>query len=110
MECKTCSGLRFVSVKRQQTITKNIHYTKDGYPAWPRIGAYVVKETFPTGRTVTHLEPCEDCDATGLAVDPARNPDCYWCHGRGERNAWDMDEYTVEQCDCEAPVPALEVA
>ena len=100
MECQTCNGMRFVSVERQQTRKQRIYRDANGFNCWQHQAATSEIETFPTGRTVTHLEPCEDCQATGLAVDPARNPDCSWCHGRGERNAWDMDEYTVEPCDC----------
>lgn len=83
MKCQTCNGMRFVLVERPKR--------------WYQSGTSAVVGTHKVN------EPCEDCQATGLAVDPARDPDCGMCHGRGERNAWDMDEYTVEQCDCENP-------
>ena len=109
MECQTCNGMRFVSVKRQQMVTKTVYYSKDGYPQWQCDGGTPVRETFPTGRTVTHQELCLTCHGSGLAQDPERNPDCRWCNGTGQTHAYcSSGDWVPEQCQCEAPIPALE--
>src|SRR5699024_11044004 len=85
MECKTCSGTRFVLVERPKR--------------WYQSGTSAVIGTHKVN------EPCEDCDATGLALDPARNPDCTMCRGRGEYGVMDsFGHYDgAEQCQCEHP-------
>ena len=85
MLCNTCNGRRIVIKQEPRKWYQN--------GTWCYLG----------NATVGISSPCDDCHGSGLAIDPARNPDCSWCHGTGERNAWDADEYTVEQCDCENP-------
>lgn len=89
MTCTTCNGLRFVLVERPKR--------------WYQSGTSAVIGTHRVN------ELCDDCQGTGLAVDPAHDPDCGMCSGRGERNAWDSSgDWVPELCQCEAPVPALE--
>lgn len=111
MLCNTCSGTRFVLVQRQQFVTKCIYRKADGTVCWPHEGGTPQRERFPTGKWVGISEICPDCEGTGLAIDPARDPECTMCNGRGERNAWDSSgEWEVEQCDCENPHVDKEVA
>lgn len=84
MECGTCHGMRFVSVEAPK------YWKQSGVRA--AIGTQWVSEM------------CPDCDGTGLAVDPARNPDCHQCDGRGQRNAFaSSGEWETEDCTCTNP-------
>lgn len=51
-------------------------------------------------------EICPDCQGTGLAVDPAHDPDCI-CQGTGERPVMDCMDGSydgTEDCSCRAPI------
>lgn len=81
MECQTCSGLRFVLVERPKR--------------WYQSGTSAVIGTHRVN------ELCPDCNGTGLAVDPARDPDCSWCHGTGETHAYcSSGDWVPEVCGC----------
>lgn len=109
MICSTCDGMRFVDRRVPQYQTYNVH-RKDGVPCAPRDGGIATLERFPTGRTVTHRSLCDDCGGTGLAVDPAHDPDCHLCRGTGVRNAYAAGEWETEDCQCSAPVADLEAS
>lgn len=51
-------------------------------------------------------ELCTDCNGSGLAVDPAHDPDCRQCHGTGERGVMDCMDGSydgTEPCRCKKP-------
>lgn len=65
MECTTCNGTRTVSVERQQTRTMRIYRNANGFNCWPHEAVTSEIERFPTGRLVTYLARCTDCNGTG---------------------------------------------
>lgn len=86
MECLVCHGRTFVTVKHPKL--------------WKQCG---VTATIGT-RTATEI--CPNCAGSGLAVDPARDPNCGQCHGRGWRGVVDCMDGSydgTEPCPCERP-------
>lgn len=84
MECQTCSGMRFVLVERPKR--------------WYQSGTSAVIGTHRVN------ELCDDCQGTGLGLDPAHNPDCTQCHGRGEMTVGDgSGGVDFDVCPCTNP-------
>lgn len=71
MECQTCKGMRFTSRQERKK--------------WYQSGTWC----YLGNATQTVTELCTDCNGSGLAPDPAANPDCTWCHGTGEMTVSD---------------------
>ena len=109
MNCQTCNGTKFVSVQKRVYITMTV-YEKNGYPSWQCEGGTPVRHRLPTGRFRTVREICPACQGTGLELNPAHDPNCPKCHGRGTEAVSDGHggvEYDV--CPC-VRVKLLEVA
>ena len=105
MICSTCNGMRFVVVKQPQYQNVTTWVNPDtGLVTSQMLGGVPVRHQLPTGRMSGISEVCSECQGTGLALDPARDPDCPQCHGRGERNAWaSSGEWETEPCSCTKP-------
>ena len=96
--CSTCHGVRFVLTEVPETRTASV------FASWPCDGDTATRITYATGRMVQRNVLCPECQGSGLATDPDRDPQCPDCHGTGMRNAWDSDgEYAEEPCTCAHP-------
>lgn len=91
MECQTCNGMRFVLVERPKR--------------WYQSGTSAVIGTHRVN------ELCTDCNGSGMAPDPAANPDCTWCHGTGEMTVSDGTGCVdFDVCGCVKPANPVERA